>query len=185
MQFGPRRPPALPPLVRPRSLLPPPPLLYGRARPAPPLRPLAARPRPGERWSGVGPVCLPPAPSPESRSPTERKGEGVRGGGGGLKRPRGGADGDCHPAISLGRGAGAHTARPASPGLSPAGAQGGTAGERPTTSLSLDRPPWVNFAQLEGAGLLPQGKGEQFGDADQGPLAAPSPLPLPSALAAQ
>lgn len=117
--------------------------LCSMAAPAPrPLRVPSPPARvPGERWSGVGPVCLPPAPSPESRSPTERKGEGVRGGGGGLKRPRGGADGDCHPAISLRGGAGAHTARPASPGRSPAEAQGGAAGERPTTSLSLDRPP--------------------------------------------
>lgn len=51
------------------------------AAPAPrPLRVPSPPARvPGERWSGVGPVCLPPAPSPESRSPTERKGEGVRG----------------------------------------------------------------------------------------------------------
>lgn len=43
----------------------------------------------------------------------------------------------------------------------------------------------MNFDQLEGAGLLPEGKGEQFGDADRGPLASPEPLPLPSVLAAQ
>lgn len=47
---------------------------------------------PGERWSGVGPVCLPPAPSPESRSPSERKEEDAGGGGGGLERQRGRAE---------------------------------------------------------------------------------------------
>lgn len=108
------------------------------AAPAPrPLRVPSPPARvPGERWSGVGPVCLPPAPSPESRSLTERKGEGVSGGGGGLERPGGGAGGDCHPAICLGGGTGVHTAPSANPGRSPAGAQGGAAGKRPMTSPS-------------------------------------------------
>lgn len=64
---GPARPPARP-LVRPRSLVlpPPPPPLHGRARPAPRRVPSPPARVPGERWSGVGPgACLPrPPPSP-------------------------------------------------------------------------------------------------------------------------
>lgn len=141
--------------------------------PSPPAR------VPGERWSGVGPVCLPPAPSPESRSPTERKGEGVSGGGGGLERPRGGAYGDCHPAICLGGGAGAHTARSASPGGSPAGAQGGAAGERPTTSPSTA--PLGEFRSIGGERALAAGGGEEnsSGTRNPGPLASPRAPPAP------
>ncbi|KAL4682394.1 hypothetical protein H8959_001949 [Pygathrix nigripes] len=90
-----RAPKVLPP--------PPPPLLHGRARPAPPPRPVAARPRP-RRALDWGRARVPASRAlSESRTPSERKGEGAGAGGrriGAAARPSQ-AGTDRHPAIFL------------------------------------------------------------------------------------
>nr|XP_051708652.1 translation initiation factor IF-2 [Oryctolagus cuniculus] len=175
--------PARSPPVRPRSLVlppPPPPPLHGRARPAPPCRPPARVP--GESWSGVGPVCLPPAPSPESQSLGERKGEGAGGEGGEDRSGRAAeASGDRHPAGRLGGGAGAHAAGPAGPGPL-LGREPVESDERPLPSPPHPRGISVNWRER---GLAVKEEGNSWWRPIGSPSPPPAPLALPSALAAQ
>lgn len=142
------------PLVCPRSLVlppPPPPPLHGRARPAPRRVPSPPARVPGERWSGVGPEWLPPAPSLESRSPTERKGEGAGGGGGGSQRPRGRAQRGPPPRDLPRQGCGHPTpplAQPTGGPLPRLETGGGTARNLRATSLpspSLSEFLWISI----------------------------------------
>lgn len=154
---GPARPLAGPPAVATAAA--------AAAAPWPrPSRVPAASPRrpparvPGERRSGVGPVCLPPAPSPESRSPTERKGEARAGEGGGSERPLGRAQRGPPPSDLPRWGAGTHPDHPTGRRPLPRFETGETQPVTNEQPLCLTLPLSVNFDQLEGVGLLSREK---------------------------
>lgn len=154
---GPARPLAGPPAVATAAA--------AAAAPWPrPSRVPAASPRrpparvPGERWSGVGPVCLPPAPSPESPSPTERRGEARAGEGGGSERPLGRAQRGPPPSDLPRWGAGTHPDHPTGRRPLPRFETGETQPVTNEQPLCLTLPLSVNFDQLEGVGLLSREK---------------------------
>nr|XP_044630846.1 translation initiation factor IF-2-like [Equus asinus] len=168
------------PLVRPRSLVLPPPL-HGRAPPrapaAAPLRPPAS---PASAGVGSGPCACLPRPLPSPGVLVKGRGRARAGEGGGSQRPRGRAKRGPPPRDLPRRRRGRPHGSPHAPGAAcPARAGGGAASNERATSPST-LPLSVNFGEFRsigGSGALAPGEGKQFVEADRGPLAAPRAPP--------